>query len=365
MLYHLTLVARPFIDTGRTGDTWWWLTQTPLKVVTAGTEAVLVFFVLSGLVVALPAARDGFRWRAYYPSRMVRIYLPVMASIALAVVLIWLAPRTLDAVTPDSWVVRGSARTLDWSRILAEASLWPASYDYNNVLWSLRWEVIFSLALPLFIVVARAMRRRWHLAAMVSVAAMIVGRIAHVDALVYLPVFLLGTLMAVKLDDLRDWGRERSRGAWIIATALSLSLLVASWMLRPLEHGVTGEVLWALSGVGAAGIVLVAVCSPAVEAMLSTRLLRWLGRISFSLYLVQAPIIATLAFTLGDERWPFIIALGIPACIVVAWGFFVVVERPSHRLARVIARRCGARSGQNAEDVAGRIGEPRDVRTVA
>ncbi|HEV7949025.1 MAG TPA: acyltransferase family protein, partial [Glaciihabitans sp.] len=49
VFYHLSLVARPFLDTGHTGDVWWWLTETPLKVFTLGTESVLVFFVLSGV----------------------------------------------------------------------------------------------------------------------------------------------------------------------------------------------------------------------------------------------------------------------------------------------------------------------------
>src|SRR5690606_25572931 len=94
LLYHLTLVARPFLETGRTSNAWWWITETPLKLLTAGTEAVLVFFVLSGFVVALPAFRAGFNWVGMLTGRMLRLYLPVWASLALSVALLQLVPRT-------------------------------------------------------------------------------------------------------------------------------------------------------------------------------------------------------------------------------------------------------------------------------
>lgn len=62
----------------------WWLAFTPVHLVWAGTEAVLVFFVLSGFVLAGPlpqrARRD--RWATWYASRLVRLYLPVWASLA-------------------------------------------------------------------------------------------------------------------------------------------------------------------------------------------------------------------------------------------------------------------------------------------
>jgi peptidoglycan/LPS O-acetylase OafA/YrhL len=54
------------------------LSYTPLHLVWAGPEAVLVFFVLSGLVLsAATQGRSDFRWSAYYPSRLMRLYLPV------------------------------------------------------------------------------------------------------------------------------------------------------------------------------------------------------------------------------------------------------------------------------------------------
>ena len=337
VVYHLSLVARPFLDNRTTGDAWWWLTQTPLKLFTAGTESVLVFFVLSGVVVSLPALRAGFGWSGYYGGRMLRLYLPVWASLALAAVLIALLPRDVSAITQGAWIDRANAHTLSLRQLLEEASLWRATYDVNNVLWSLRWELVFSLALPLFVWAASRLRAHWHLAAALAIVVTVSGRLLHVDALVYLPVFFLGSLIAVRLPELLAWPPPRS--FWTIATIASLGLLIASWLVRPIEGAISSEVLWGLSGVGAAGLVVVAIASPWARRMLSTAVPRWLGKVSFSLYLVQAPIIATLAFALGDERWKLIAALGVPLSLGAAWLFYRFVERPSHVLAKRVSAR--------------------------
>ncbi len=343
LFYHLSLVARPFLSP----DEWAWLTRTPLKLLTAGTESVLVFFVLSGLVVTLPALREGFGWLGYYGGRMLRLYLPVWASLALAALAIALLPRDLAVVTPDSWLAGGNALTVSWPQLLQEASLFKRSYDVNNVLWSLRWELVFSLTLPLFIVVARALRRHWVFAASLAALCTVTGRLVDVDALVYLPVFFLGVVMAVRLPDLRAAVRAWPRVGRAALGAASGLLLVASWLGRPVEGAIGAEVLWGLAGVGAAGIVVVVIGSPTAERALSSRVPRWLGGISFSLYLVQAPLIGTLAFALGDEHWKLVAAIGIPASLLVGWLFHLAVERPTHRLAKLVSRKLQSSSTES------------------
>ena len=333
LLYHLSLVARPFLSP----DEWAWLTRSPLKIFTAGTESVLVFFVLSGLVVTLPALREGFGWLGYYGGRMLRLYLPVWASLALAALAIALLPRDLSMVTSGSWLAGGNALTVSWPQLVQEGSLWKASYDVNNVLWSLRWEVVFSLTLPLFVFTARALRRAWVFAAILAAVCTVTGRLVDVDALVYLPVFFLGALMAVRLPELRAAVRAwPSAGRAGLAVASGM-LLIASWLGRPIEGALGSEVLWGLSGVGAAGLVVVVIGSPTADRLLSARAPQWLGKISFSLYLVQAPLVGTLGFALGDEHWKLITVIAIPGALLLGWAFHMAVERPTHRLAKLVS----------------------------
>lgn len=59
-----------------------WLVNSPLHLIWAGPEAVYVFFILSGVVLTLPALRRRYEWKSYYPARLLRLYIPVLAAIA-------------------------------------------------------------------------------------------------------------------------------------------------------------------------------------------------------------------------------------------------------------------------------------------
>lgn len=347
VLYHLSLIARPFLSRGDTSTAWQLATETPAKLAFAGTEAVLVFFVLSGLVVVLPALREGFSWAGFLVSRAVRLYLPVWGALLFAALLIALLPRDPARVADGEWIVDANARTLDAGQLLAEASLTPASYDVVNVLWSLRWELVFTLLLPLFVVIAVVGRRHVALLGALALGGTILGRILDLEALVYLPVFLLGSLIAVRLDDFRRWAAARPRPLlWGLGGAASAAMLIASWLGRPIAESdsLLGRTLWGLAGVGAVGIILVAIGSPAISRLLEARVSQWLGRVSFSLYLVHVPIIASVAFLTGDERWWLVAAISVPLSLLAAELFHRVVERPSHRLARQVGRRVGRAS---------------------
>jgi peptidoglycan/LPS O-acetylase OafA/YrhL len=365
VIYHVSLIARPFATGGgRAEAVWTGVTESPLKLLFAGTEAVLVFFVLSGLVVALPLLRRSTSWAAFFASRLVRLYVPVWGALVFAVALIALVPRREGAVSSGEWIDEANASSVSVGSFLREASLTPASYDIVNTLWSLRWELVFTALLPVAIGVALLVRRS--LVALVitglaAAATTVIGRVLGVDALVYLPVFLLGTLVAVRLDDLLAWARLRPRPLlWSVVGSVSALLLIASWLARPFAppRTIVSEVLWGLAGLGALGLVIVAVCSPALDRLLSARVPQWAGRVSFSLYLVHVPVLATIAYAVGDRWWWVVGLVGVPLSLVIAELFFRFVERPSHGL----ARRTGRVVGRGVDAVRKRVGRS-EVRT--
>lgn len=333
VFYHLSLVARPEVSE----TAWRALTQSPLKLMFAGTEWVLVFFALSGLVVTLPALRPGFDWVRYYPTRVLRLMLPVVAALAFAAALIAVFPRDPSTMPEGSWMRSAQASEVTASAFLGEASLLQASYDINNVLWSLRWELFFSLLLPVFVWLAIRGRRHWPVVAAVSAVATIAGRVLGVDALVYYPVFLLGALAAVRIDALRRVAATvRARWLWPSLGVVAGVLLVLSWLARPVVPGgtVVADALWGLAGIGAALAVVLAIVWPALRRLLERPATLWLGRISFGLYLVHAPLIGTVGYLVGPDRWWLTVLVALPLSVAVAWAFHRWVERPTHRLAR-------------------------------
>ena len=376
VLYHLYLVAEPVLRRqggSGVGSPLWWVSQTPLKLVTSGSEAVLVFFVLSGLVVALPALKPGgFSWSGFLSGRLARLYLPVWASIAIGTLLIWMIPRHDSAVSQGTWMDNSQATSTTWSTFLTEASLTRASYDLNNVLWSLRWELLFSVLLPLFVAAAIFTARYWVVALAAAIALSTIGVLSGIDGLRYLPVFFIGTLMAVRLDAIREWTRRRVLRArstlWGMAlTGVALLLLICQWLLRPLvpAGSVANTLLAQLSVLGAAGLVLAAIGVAPVRTALEVRPLQWLGRVSFSLYLIHMPLLATLTFMFGDDRWWLVALITVPLAVLAAWGFNRVIEGPSQRLARRIsssvsrrldAHRAGGALGRSVSGSAAKSG---------
>ena len=130
----------------------WLLTYTPLHIPWDGKAAVYVFFVLSGLVLTLPVLRrgDAFDWMSYYPQRLVRLYVPVIAAVALGIAWFILVPR--DASMQSLWL-EGRPHELSIRTIFRDITLVGGSGGLVSPLWSLRWEILFSLLLPVFVVI--------------------------------------------------------------------------------------------------------------------------------------------------------------------------------------------------------------------
>lgn len=352
LLHHWLLIARPLLEGSLS---WAIISQSPVKLLTAGNEAVLVFFVLSGLVVVLPVFRPGFSWMGFLSARIVRLYGPVIAALALSALLIFLVPRDRSSMPAGSWMAETHADTVTWQSFLSQASLVPRQYSLNNPLWSLHWELLYSVLLP-FATALALLVRRWALTAvLVCCALSLAGRVFEQSELLYFPIFLMGTIMAARMPDLLAWV-ERPRARWFMPAfaTVSVVMLIASWLARPIiPSGTFGShVLWALAAPGAAGIVVVSLAwAPAIR-FFSTRVLQWLGKISFSLYLVHVPVLATLAFALGSDQWPLVGLIGIPLSILVAWVFYQAVEARIHQAARRVHRAVAARAHRRAGEIA-------------
>jgi peptidoglycan/LPS O-acetylase OafA/YrhL len=337
------------LELPRAGSFIWWMSYSPLKLLTAGGEAVIVFFVMSGLVLTLPVLkRSKFDWVAYYPQRVVRLGLPVIASVALAAVWILLVPQNpFQAV--GTWLTSYSTPHPVLSQFVSAINMFDHGslpYHVNNPLWSLSWELAFSLALPVFLLLAIGLKRWWIATIVAIVLLTAAGRWFNSEALDFLPSFLVGALIAVKLDDVKDVANMVNRGparnlVWSIFTAIGAMVLISSWFVAPLFPVGSRiiQLLNALSPVGAGMIVVACIGWGFLEWALSTRLFRWAGKISFSLYLVHVPVLVFTAYALRGFDLRLTIVVGAALAIVVGCVFHWLIESKSHVLARQLGRR--------------------------
>ncbi len=326
----------------------------PLHLIWAGGEAVFVFFVLSGLVLALPAAAGRrMQWRSYYPSRLVRLYLPIVAAVVLAFILVRLVPR--HPGPGSSWWLASHTSPVGWRQAAHDAAVVRGASWLNSPLWSLQWEVIFSLLLPVFVLLLVRSRGLLRLKVIslltISVAS---PYLPHSSYFLYMPVFGFGVVMAQQIGRLDRWGvafdsLRNSLKVWAIAcTGL---LLISSWLLKPLPS-MPGEsaVGLLLTLMGVCLVVWLFACTSAAGAFGTTDTVRWLGRRSFSLYLVHEPIVVTVAYLLGATRdAALVLVIALPVSLLVTEAFGRICEAPSHRLAKRVGSRFKVRTELVAE----------------
>jgi peptidoglycan/LPS O-acetylase OafA/YrhL len=323
------------------------MTYSPLHLFWAGGEAVFVFFVLSGYVLTGTDLSTPRRTAGFVGKRFVRLYVPAAAAIAVATAQHALIVRRAGA--PDSWL-RWHGTAVAWTDPFRLGTLIvsDAGVQIDSVLWSLRWEVLFSALLPIAAAcLALAIGRRAPYVATGLCACIALSIYQSSGALFYLPMFLLGTLAALNARAIEarvDAWRARVPDGVLGVGALVLGgfLLTIRWTANPTKLVQFHAVQQALAGVeqllvvvGACIIVLAAVHLRGVRRLFETRVLQRLGMVSFSLYLVHEPIVVSVAQRLDPQRQTvqfIVVSLLLVAAATAV--FYVVVERPSIALAR-------------------------------
>lgn len=335
---------------------------------------VAVFFVLSGFLlfrpyaVALATGRPHPRVRTYLTRRFLRI-VPAYAVVVVAAALV---------------IHENHARPAsDWLRMASFSQIYGSNHLPQGLTqtWSLCTEVTFYLALPLLAgAFARVAGGRWRphllLAALGVLCLVNLGWLVTIHQLsgsvvasmgLWLPAhliwFAVGIAMAVASAHLehRPAAEHRWFGAlpsladqlgtwWFIAAGLfvvvsspyasSRSLVTTSW------ESVSREVLGAAI---AAAFIFPLVFRPepvgVVRQVLAHGTLRWLGEISYSIFLVH---LLVLDLTFRFFGWPLftgsflgVFATVLPVSAALAALLYRFVELPAMRLRGDRARRAG------------------------
>ena len=322
-----------------TGSADWFFSRTPLHVFWDGQEVVQIFFVLSGFVLALPAVTRGTQWFSvsYYPRRIIRLYFPAIGALLFGGLLHQLHTKPIVGA---SWWLNDHAISLTAHDALNDATLvhQGSLWAFTSVVWSLKYEVIFSLALPVVLWLALIVRRAGLLSLLVAAGCLYTTYAATKagnNNLYCYPVFALGVLMAFHADRLR-----RLALPWMLPIALSLCvfLLTTAYIWTGVSETVnaiqrTGVV------VASCLAVWIAIGFERARKMLSGVPAKWLGSRSYSLYLVHEPIVVATVFLFHGFVNPLLmLGVVVPISLLAAELFWRGVESPSIRLARRVGQ---------------------------
>lgn len=289
-----------------------------------GSAGVTVFFVLSGFLISrvIMAARDRGDWsmRTFLAARVVRL-VPALIVMQAVVAVAW-------------FVTRGSMGELPGQMAASTAYVMNFYYGHFDArllrhTWSLAVEEQFYLLWPL--VLPWLLRARRPVIWMgVLVAASMLGRLTlavsgHQDtAYTSLPTnafaLLLGCLLAVDPVEVKSGRLQRAVPVAAITGIVGVTLFAsvpAPSILLP---------------IAAAPLAMVALMFALPGAtLLEAQWLRFVGRISYALYLWHFPVLG-----LADEHWGGESALPwLGLSFVLATGSTLLMEEPLRRRWRI------------------------------
>ena len=310
-----------------------------------GELGVQLFFVLSGLVLALPFARHhllgapAVGLKAYFLRRLTRLEPPYfVVMIGCFLLLVVVHGRSAVTLGPHLFASLGYVHDLVYGQ----------DSPINNVAWSLEVEIQFYLLVPwltaLFAIRRTTTRRTAIVLAIVLTA--VVGPLAaqtsphlHNTLLRFAQYFLVGFLLA----DLLVLGRMAPRRRWLGWDALAS----ASVPLVVMLHTGTGAARWLptashqlVAELSLPWLLLLAVVGVfrgvVLNAFLTLPLVTTIGGGCYSIYLLHNVVLNNTLFATkdlaptGSYAADLLLQALVMGALVLAVSavFFVLVERP-------------------------------------
>ena len=309
----------------------WFLDLWVLRTFRASVFAVSLFFVLSGFVLFLQVENDRINYVRFVIRRAFRI-LPACAVVVTISYLIYVTWTPLPATRSEFL----TSNTWPPGIFLPEYfnHLWlGGSTDLLRPIWSLIVEWRVSLVFPLLVLLFR-----WSRAALAVLAIPIIAIATHTAALdfatatmvaFYACFFVLGMFIAAYRFRIILF---LSSNRWL--RVLLVAICIYYVWFRSESATATG---YLQEGLLSGAFIILCMSTPWARQLLRSPPLRYLGRISYSLYLVHMVCIGILFRVLPGANPLATAGLVIIVSIVAADLLNRFVEIPANRLGRRIA----------------------------
>lgn len=329
----------------------------PLGILFNGSPAVPVFFVLSGFVLRLMLER-GMGYGEYLVRRGTRLYIPYIASIAFAVALLGIfGSRKIPELSDWANLFLGVKITFE---SVLDHVFFIGVFDtipYNFPIWTLVQEMRISIFFPvlLFLILRYGWKRSIAVALPIAFASVFLGYYIKVatpfplwqslaETIFWSFFLIVGASLAVHREAVTAWYRGLSKQTLTFLWVFAVVDYILPVRITLLTNVYIGS-FWALASLPAVTFFIIAAfSSPTVEKFLGWGPFRFLGKISYSLYLCHAILLAT-ALNLFFGKIPTWLMLSgvLVASILVGTLAFHCIERPSIKLGAILGSRLAAR----------------------
>lgn len=294
----------------------------------AGTEVVVVFFVLSGYLISGSVFRSmeqgRWTWKGYLTHRFVRLWLVLLPALVLCAV--WdcarLAISSPGPHTGATFVASLTAAGLTWKILLGNIfflqKIRVTTFGSDRVLWSLAAEFWYYILFPLGLLALRRGSVRTRV--LNGIGFLLIAAFLPRGVLDFFPVWLCGTALAVvKPPKAAAWVRWLAILVYV-PTVFQLAMTTWPWHVFKMDYllgMLTTVFLW----------VMLSANRRVEDTSWTVRSMRTLAGFSYSLYLTHYPFLYFCAVWLnhGTSRMPTAgsLAIGAGLCtlaMVYAYG---------------------------------------------
>ena len=306
--------------------------DTTARILGNGPGAVIYFFVLSGFVLTKviqsgPSDAGQNSWQ-FLTGRIFRLYPAVISTTAIFIAIFFTTGYALTA--PEEF----SPTNLVLNFLLVRPTI-------DSVMWSLQLELI---AAPMLLLIYFAWQRFGARAALLPYALLLILSFTSVWNHLIGPPFSFGQMYAFVAGMLAYlYGativqKLKSPRLWLAVALLGFALT------RPIIGWSSYWTIWLETIFGATIVALLAFGPFAPSSSSAFRAARFLGKISFSFYLLSPIILLPqhhgigeyLASAISAGTHPLVLCAGLFFCAVIfttllAWLQFKVVEQPGMR----------------------------------
>lgn len=326
----------------------------------AGHEAVLLFFILSGFVLynVVENIKD---YKGYFFNRFIRIYVPYIIIILISTTL-YIAFYNADLISNEN-------KFSEWFN-----SMWPIPIDYlsifsaifmigynthsiNTVTWSLVHEFRISLFIP--IIVWWLMKNQKKSDLFLIVLSLFIFNFLNVfvislifegyfyavmmninDTIYYIIFFVIGIFLSIKKKEVIKKFRKINLKISYLLLISGIFFILSEWFLDGITKGkystnifVNKITTFSVDMSISFGIIIVfclAISCKPIMNFLECKIFIFLGKISYSLYLIH-PIVILSLLHIFENKIDYVLLSTLSFFISIFSGivFYLTVEKKS------------------------------------
>lgn len=329
----------------------------PLRLFISGGESVILFFVLSGFVLSLPFYnKSNFGYIPFIIKRICRIYIPYLVSI---IAVLGCREMFYTGKTPNLsgwfnsfWTNTANASVLREHLILVDSFL----SNLNPVVWSLVHEMRISLVFPF--VMYFLIKLNWKKVIILSLLFSLVSVISfylfkpsdtgtELSATInYIAMFIMGAFIAKYRGEIQKKYLSISKRSKILLflSGLFMYLYVhPSFVLKIIFSNIapfyrTVIDSWTVS-LGSVIIIVFSMCSVKLSRILQVSFISFLGKISYSLYLIHLIVLFSFVRVFFNVLPIWIIYFSsLIVSLIISSLMYYIIEKPSIKVGKYLSK---------------------------